>query len=127
MSEPIPAPPGLPIIGNAWDIDPQDSSLSFQHLAETYGRFYKLRLGGKDIYIVGNYEIYNEICDEKRFTKGLVVGCTSSEMPYMTDYSRYIGEDMPGLWPTVSSCQSLVHFVFAACSMRCTKFRRNSS
>lgn len=38
------------------------------------GPFVKLRLAGKDIYLVGNYEIYNELCDEKRFDKTVVAG-----------------------------------------------------
>lgn len=37
MSQPIPGPPGLPILGNISDIDPADSVNSLGRLADTYG------------------------------------------------------------------------------------------
>lgn len=37
MSVPIPQPPGVPILGNVWDIDPKQSLLSLAHIAEKYG------------------------------------------------------------------------------------------
>ena len=38
MSQPIPGPPGLPILGNISDVDPADSVNSLGHLADTYGK-----------------------------------------------------------------------------------------
>lgn len=38
MAEPIPGPPGLPILGNINDIDPVDSMASLGRLADTYGK-----------------------------------------------------------------------------------------
>lgn len=35
--EPIPGPPGLPIIGNLNDIDPESPILSFERLTDIYG------------------------------------------------------------------------------------------
>jgi hypothetical protein len=37
MSEPIPGPPGLPILGNINSIDQTDTTTSLCHLADTYG------------------------------------------------------------------------------------------
>jgi len=35
--DPIPGPPGLPFVGNARDVDPNNFSLSIQRLADIYG------------------------------------------------------------------------------------------
>lgn len=37
MTTPIPSPPGLPLVGNMFDIDPQDRMNSIMHLADIYG------------------------------------------------------------------------------------------
>lgn len=37
MTTPIPSPPGLPLIGNVFDIDPGDQLNSLMHLADIYG------------------------------------------------------------------------------------------
>jgi cytochrome P450 / NADPH-cytochrome P450 reductase len=34
---PIPGPPGLPILGNIYDLDYPDTTSSFSRLADTYG------------------------------------------------------------------------------------------
>jgi hypothetical protein len=39
MPEPIPGPPGLPILGNINDVDPVDTTASLSRLADTYGMF----------------------------------------------------------------------------------------
>ena len=37
MTTPIPSPPGLPLLGNVFDLDPQNQSTSLNHLADIYG------------------------------------------------------------------------------------------
>ena len=37
MTTPIPGPPGLPLIGNVFDVDPQNQSASLARLADIYG------------------------------------------------------------------------------------------
>ncbi|KAG4439164.1 hypothetical protein IFR05_005363 [Cadophora sp. M221] len=69
MTEPIPGPPGLPLLGNINDVDPTDSTASLCRLAETYGPIYKLSLGGSDKIFISTHELLDEVCDEKRFTK----------------------------------------------------------
>lgn len=78
MTTPIPSPPGLPLLGNVFDIDPQNQHASLNHLAEIYGPIYELRLPSGNLIVVSNHELFNEICDEKRFTK--VVGGPLTEL-----------------------------------------------
>lgn len=72
MTTPIPSPPGLPLLGNIFDVDPQNQNQSLSHLADIYGPIYELRLPSGNLIVVSNHELFDEICDEKRFTK--VVG-----------------------------------------------------
>jgi cytochrome P450/NADPH-cytochrome P450 reductase len=44
MSEPIPGPPPLPIVGNVHNIDLVNSFTSFANLADTYGTQSSLNL-----------------------------------------------------------------------------------
>ena len=39
MTTPIPSPPGLPLLGNTFDVDPQNQAASLAHLAEIYGMY----------------------------------------------------------------------------------------
>ncbi|TGJ87230.1 hypothetical protein E0Z10_g1525 [Xylaria hypoxylon] len=67
---PIPSPPGLPIIGNATQIDPVAQRRSFSELADKYGEVYRLHLpGGRSIVLCNSHRLIDELCDEKRFVK----------------------------------------------------------
>ena len=37
MATPVPRPPGLPLIGNVFDLDSDNQLKSMSHLAEIYG------------------------------------------------------------------------------------------
>ena len=37
MSEPIPQPPGIPLLGNIFDVDPKNTWVSLNKLAAQYG------------------------------------------------------------------------------------------
>ena len=88
MSTPIPAPPGLPLLGNAFDINTDYPLGSLLALAERYGssnpreldlnsmltkgalgKIYKLSLKGTDRLFISSNDLVNEVCDEKRFEK----------------------------------------------------------
>ncbi|RDL29977.1 Bifunctional cytochrome P450 reductase [Venustampulla echinocandica] len=69
MTETIPGPPGLPILGNAMDVDPANAIMSLGLLTDTYGPIFKLTLAGREKLYIGSVELMNEICDEKRFAK----------------------------------------------------------
>ncbi|RFU30218.1 hypothetical protein B7463_g6139, partial [Scytalidium lignicola] len=69
MTEPIPGPPGLPLLGNMADLNPADATNSLIRFAHIYGPIYKLNLGGEDRIFISSRDLLNEICDEKRFQK----------------------------------------------------------
>ncbi|KAF2104350.1 cytochrome P450 [Rhizodiscina lignyota] len=71
MSEEIPGPPGLPFVGNVFDIDPNNTINSFSHLADKYGPIFKLSVGGQWRYFVAGFEPFSELTDDKRFRKGI--------------------------------------------------------
>lgn len=39
MSTPIPQPPGIPLLGNVFDVDPNNTWWSLKTLAEKYGEW----------------------------------------------------------------------------------------
>ncbi|PVI05918.1 NADPH-cytochrome P450 reductase-like protein [Periconia macrospinosa] len=71
--EPIPGPPGLPILGNLSDIDPESPNLSFQRLTDTYGPIWKFYITG-DRVVISSQAFMNEISDESRFSKVVAAG-----------------------------------------------------
>ncbi|KAJ8125464.1 hypothetical protein O1611_g8175 [Lasiodiplodia mahajangana] len=67
---PIPSPPGLPIVGNATQIDPTAQRRSFSDFADKYGEIYRLYFPGpRSVVLVNSHRLINELCDEKRFAK----------------------------------------------------------
>ncbi|KAI0406406.1 bifunctional P-450:NADPH-P450 reductase [Xylaria palmicola] len=67
---PIPSPPGLPIVGNATQIDPVAQRRSFTEIADKYGEIYRLHFPGPRTIVMANtHKLIDELCDEKRFTK----------------------------------------------------------
>ncbi|EUC47483.1 hypothetical protein COCMIDRAFT_35012 [Bipolaris oryzae ATCC 44560] len=66
--EPIPGPPGLPIVGNTADIDANCPIMSMCNLTLKYGPVWKFWLGGERI-VVADQRHMHEICDEERFSK----------------------------------------------------------
>ncbi|KAJ5183808.1 Oxidoreductase FAD/NAD(P)-binding [Penicillium capsulatum] len=71
---PIPGPPGIPFVGNIWDVDPQTPLLSMDRLAETYGPIFKMTVLGKTRVIISSRDLLDEVCDEERFTKTITAG-----------------------------------------------------
>ncbi|KAK6339688.1 hypothetical protein TWF718_009084 [Orbilia javanica] len=67
--KPVPGPPGLPLVGNIFDIDLVTPLKTLEGFADQYGPIYKLNLGGKDILVLSSWELIHECCDEKRFAK----------------------------------------------------------
>ncbi len=67
--EPIPRPPGNPLIGNVLTVDANRQIQSLMELAEEYGTIYQLDMMGTPIVIVSGADMAAEICDEKRCDK----------------------------------------------------------
>lgn len=91
-TEPIPCPPGLPLLQNLRDINPEAPMESLFKLAEEYGErcksllfeifplfqltslsgdIYKLHLIMGSSVIISNQALINECCDETRFSKAI--------------------------------------------------------
>ena len=87
MSNPIPQPVGVPLLGNIFDVDPNTTWISLKKLADKYGMYtytinhftaitdsfsgeiYKITALGQQIVFVCSVALLEEICDEKRFRK----------------------------------------------------------
>ncbi|MEM1053580.1 MAG: cytochrome P450, partial [Pseudomonadota bacterium] len=67
--EPIPKPPGNPLIGNVLTVDANKQIQSLMEVAEEYGPIFQLDMMGTNIVIVSGADLAAEICDEKRFDK----------------------------------------------------------
>ncbi|KAJ4417904.1 hypothetical protein N0V85_001644 [Neurospora sp. IMI 360204] len=69
MSTPIPRPPGIPVLGNLFDITPSNTWWSLKELAEKYGEIFQVKILGKTIVFVASAALAEELCDEQRFQK----------------------------------------------------------
>ncbi|KAJ5377237.1 uncharacterized protein N7496_004646 [Penicillium cataractarum] len=69
MSTPIPQPPGIPILGNIFNVNPNETWNSLIKLAKEYGPIFKVKALGKQIVFIGSVELLEEICDQQRFRK----------------------------------------------------------
>ncbi|KAJ5725109.1 uncharacterized protein N7483_006466 [Penicillium malachiteum] len=72
MTSEIPKPPGIPILGNVFDVNPNDTWISLIKLSQKYGPIFKINVLGKQIVFVSNVALLEEICDERRFRKCVV-------------------------------------------------------
>ncbi|KAI1826916.1 bifunctional P-450:NADPH-P450 reductase [Xylaria intraflava] len=71
MTTPIPSPPGLPIIGNATQFDPDTPRRTFSDWADKYGEIYRVHFPTRTVVVASSHRLVNELCDEKRFVKAL--------------------------------------------------------
>ncbi|KAG8530293.1 uncharacterized protein KY384_004795 [Bacidia gigantensis] len=97
MTTPIPQPPGIPLLGNIFDIDPSNTWTSLQKLWEKHGEIFKITVLGQQIVFVGNVALCEEICDEKRFRK--FVGGPIVEIRYAVHDSLFTAFENEPSWP----------------------------
>ena len=69
MSQPIPQPPGVPLLGNIFDVVPSNTWTSLKKLAEKYGEIFQIKVLGHTIVFVAGADLATELCDQKRFRK----------------------------------------------------------
>ncbi|CAN8105297.1 unnamed protein product [Discula destructiva] len=69
MSHRIPQPRGVPLLGNIFDVNPSNTWLSLQRLAETHGEIFQLTVLGQTIVFVASAALAAEVCDQTRFRK----------------------------------------------------------
>ncbi|KZW03451.1 cytochrome P450 [Exidia glandulosa HHB12029] len=66
---PIPHPPGYPLVGNIFDLDPEAPLLALEDFAKVYGEIYSLTFFGNTVNVVNSHALALEILDERRFHK----------------------------------------------------------
>jgi len=73
--EPIPQPPGYPVLGNLFDVRGAETPIqALMKLARQYGPIFQLRVGANRLNVVSGFELVDELCDEERFDKMLGQG-----------------------------------------------------
>jgi cytochrome P450 / NADPH-cytochrome P450 reductase len=69
MTEQIPGPPGLPLIGNLLDLQDEVPLHALERLADIYGPIFKIKIRNNERVFVSSFELFDELCDETRFFK----------------------------------------------------------
>ena len=73
--EPIPQPPGYPVLGNIFDIMGEETPIqSLMKLARQYGPIFRLRTPQGSVIVLSGFDLVDEACDEKHFDKFLGPG-----------------------------------------------------
>ena len=93
----IPGPRGLPLVGNAFDIDATNPIEGFMEMAGEYGPIFRLAVPGGTRLIVSGADLVDEICDESRFDK-LVGGGLANLRKGATDAGLFTAETQDPLW-----------------------------
>lgn len=60
-----PGPPGLPLLGNLFDVPPVDSHLYYAELAKTYGPIMQLQILNRTVIVISNAKISGELLDKR--------------------------------------------------------------
>ena len=66
---PIPGPKAYPLIGNLLDIQDEVPLHAIERLINIYGPVVKITVLGSERIMVGGFDLFDELCDEKRFYK----------------------------------------------------------
>lgn len=69
MSEQLPGPRALPLIGNLLDLQDEVPLRAIEKLSDIYGPIYKVTVLGEQRIFVAGFDLFNELCDETRFWK----------------------------------------------------------
>ncbi|KAI4861805.1 bifunctional P-450:NADPH-P450 reductase [Hypoxylon rubiginosum] len=96
MSVAIPQPPGVPLIGNIFDVDPNNTWESLRKLSEKYGEIFQIKVLGQTIVFVAGAALAEELCDEKRFRK--YVGGPIVEIRYAVHDALFTAFDHEANW-----------------------------
>ncbi|KAI1080530.1 bifunctional P-450:NADPH-P450 reductase [Whalleya microplaca] len=96
MSLQIPQPAGVPLLGNIFDVDPNNTWDSLRKLAEKYGEIFQIKVLGQTIVFVAGAALAEELCDEKRFRK--YVGGPIVEIRYAVHDALFTAFDHEASW-----------------------------
>jgi cytochrome P450 / NADPH-cytochrome P450 reductase len=73
--EPIPQPPGYPVLGNLFDLRGAETPIqALMKLARQYGPIFRLQVGPRRFTVVSGFDLVDELCDDERFDKMLGQG-----------------------------------------------------
>lgn len=79
--EPIPQPPGYPVLGNVFDIVGEENPIqALMKLTRQYGPIFRLRTPQGSNIIVSSFDLVDEISDEKHFDKFLGPGLRNARV-----------------------------------------------
>ncbi|XP_071965945.1 cytochrome P450 1B1-like [Antedon mediterranea] len=56
----IPGPPGLPLVGNIFDMDRNDQQKSIDELAEQYGNIFKIHIFRTPVVVLNGYDVISQ-------------------------------------------------------------------
>ncbi|MGF1472214.1 MAG: bifunctional cytochrome P450/NADPH--P450 reductase [Rubrobacteraceae bacterium] len=89
--EPIPQPPGYPVVGNIFDLRAEETPIeSLMKLARQYGPIYRIRLGQNYTTVLSSFDFVDEVSDDERFDKFAGPGITMAR--------KYIGDGLFTAW-----------------------------
>lgn len=106
MSNSIPKPPGVPVLGNIFDVNPGNTWESLRKLSEKYGEIFQIKVLGKTIVFIAGAALAEEVCDEKRFRK--YVGGPIVEIRYAVHDALFTAYDEEPSW-------GIAHRIIAPC------------
>jgi cytochrome P450 / NADPH-cytochrome P450 reductase len=73
--EPIPQPPGYPVLGNVFDLMGEETPIqALIKLARQYGPIFRLQMPQGSNIVLSGFDLVDEVCDEKHFDKFLGPG-----------------------------------------------------
>ncbi|MCE5289251.1 MAG: cytochrome P450 [Nocardiaceae bacterium] len=110
----IPGPRGLPLLGNAFDIDSHHPFESLMALCRKYGPIIKLSTPAGSRYIVSGAKLVEEVCDDTRFDKK-VTGGLSNVRKGGTGNGLFTADTTDPLW---SRAHNILMTPFSLQSMR---------
>ena len=93
----IPGPRGLPLLGNALDIDSANPIEGFLAMSAEYGPIFRLAVPGGTRLIVTGADLVDEICDDSRFDK-LVGGGLANLRKGAVDAGLFTADTQDPLW-----------------------------
>src|SRR5919107_5689108 len=73
--DPIPQPPGYPVLGNVFDLIGEETPIqALIKLARQYGPIFRLHMPQGSNIVLSGFDLVDEVCDEKHFDKFLGPG-----------------------------------------------------
>src|ERR671932_1646034 len=73
--EPIPQPPGYPVLGNVFDLIGEETPIQvLMKLSRQYGPIFRLHMPQGSNIVLSGFDLVDEVCDEKHFDKFLGPG-----------------------------------------------------